>query len=255
MGGAAAAVGGASPATAGTPSGDRQLLLLLVCPLADCLLLSGPPGLELDGADRAVATVTGLRAGAYRFRLTVVDQQGATDSSVLSVRVLQSKTGSSRQPGQPVAPWVTWISPPLPPSSTAPPPVAHASGSHTLTLPNNSLVLRGSVTHGDQTQVRYLWVRDRQSPAAGVRTGQVDCGRGRSPGVTDPTLSCFQDVLFSSDRQPSLYLSNLVQGTYLFQLQVTDARGRSSSAAATVEVRPGGRSLLGPPPSALPGCC
>lgn len=51
------------------------------------------------------------------------------------------------------------------------PPVAHASGSHSLTLPNNSLVLRGSVTDGDQTQVRFLWVRDGQSPAAGVGTG------------------------------------------------------------------------------------
>lgn len=58
---------------------------------------------------------------------------------------------------------------PAPPARSLPP-VAHASGSHTLTLPNNSLVLRGSVTNGDQTQVRYLWVRDRQSPAAGVRT-------------------------------------------------------------------------------------
>lgn len=47
-------------------------------------------------------------------------------------------------------------------------PVAHASGSHTLTLPNNSLVLRGSVTDGDQSEVHFLWVRDSQSPAAGV---------------------------------------------------------------------------------------
>lgn len=114
------------------------------------------------------------------------DQQGATDSALLTVQVLQN-------PGLP--------------------PVAHAGGSHTLTLPNNSLVLRGSVTNGDQTEVRFQWVRDRQSPAAG-------------------------DVLYGSHLQPSLYLSNLVQGTYLFQLQVTDARGRCSSAAATVEVRP-----------------
>ncbi|KAM4568015.1 uncharacterized protein V3H82_012247 [Fundulus diaphanus] len=93
------------------------------------------------------------------------------------------------------------------------PPVAHASGSHVLTLPNNSLVLKGSVTDGDQTQVRYQWTRDSQSPAAG-------------------------EVLFGSETQPSLYLSDLVEGTYLFQLRVTDAQGRSSSATATVEVRP-----------------
>lgn len=58
----------------------------------------------------------------------------------------------------------------LPPAARSLPPVAHASGSHTLALPNNSLVLRGSVTDGDQTEVHYLWVRDSQSPAAGVST-------------------------------------------------------------------------------------
>lgn len=50
---------------------------------------------------------------------------------------------------------------------------------------------------------------------------------------------CVQDVLYDSDTQASLYLSNLVEGTYLFQLRVTDAQGRSSTATATVEVRPG----------------
>lgn len=50
---------------------------------------------------------------------------------------------------------------------------------------------------------------------------------------------CFQDVLYGSETQASLYLANLVEGTYLFQLRVTDAQGRSSSATATVEVRPG----------------
>ncbi|CAL8249817.1 unnamed protein product [Boreogadus saida] len=92
--------------------------------------------------------------------------------------------------------------------------VAHASGSHALTLPNSSLVLRGSVTDGDQSQVTFLWARDSQSPAAG-------------------------DVLYGSQTQPSAAnCSNLVEGTYLFQLRVTDAQGRGSTATATVEVRP-----------------
>ncbi|KAM8735325.1 dyslexia-associated protein KIAA0319 isoform 2-T2 [Acanthopagrus schlegelii] len=148
--------------------------------------VSGPPGLKLEGVDQAVATATGLRVGRYTFRLTVCDQEGATDSAALTVRVQEARSLL---------------------------PVAHASGSHTLTLPNNSLVLRGSVTDGDQTEIHYLWVRDSQSPAAG-------------------------DVLYSSDTQASLYLANLVEGTYLFQLRVTDAQARSSSATATVEVRP-----------------
>ncbi|XP_039974657.1 dyslexia-associated protein KIAA0319 [Xiphias gladius] len=148
--------------------------------------ISGPPGLKLEDVNRAVATATGLRVGRYTFRLTVSDQEGATDSASLTVRVQAARSL---------------------------PPVAHASGSHTLTLPNNSLVLRGSVTDGDQAEVHYLWVRDSQSPAAG-------------------------DVLYGSESQACLYLANLVEGTYLFQLRVTDARGRSSTATATVEVRP-----------------
>ncbi|XP_005744194.1 dyslexia-associated protein KIAA0319 [Pundamilia nyererei] len=148
--------------------------------------VSGPPGLRLDDADQPVATASGVRAGRYTFRLTVSDQEGATDSASLTVKVPEA--GSFL-------------------------PVAHASGSHSLTLPNNSLVLRGSVTNADQTVVHFLWTRDSQSPAAG-------------------------DVLYGSDTQPSLYLANLVEGTYLFQLKVTNAQGHSGSATATVEVRP-----------------
>ncbi|XP_023125606.2 dyslexia-associated protein KIAA0319 [Amphiprion ocellaris] len=149
-------------------------------------VVSGPPGLKLEDVDQAVATLTGVRVGRYTFKLTVSDQQGATDSASLTVRVQEA---------------------------TSLLPVAHASGSHTLILPNNSLVLRGSVTNGDQSSIHYRWTRYSQSPAAG-------------------------DVLYESDSQASLYLTNLVEGTYLFQLKVTDAQGRSSLATATVEVQP-----------------
>ena len=125
----------------------------------------------------------------------------------------------------------------LPPAAARLPPVAHASGSHTLTLPNNSLILRGSVTDGDQTRVQYLWVRDSQSPAAGV---SPDTKIRSDPMNIILTSVCLQDVLYGSETQASLYLANLVEGTYLFQLRATDAQGRSGTATATVEVRPGG---------------
>lgn len=48
-----------------------------------------------------------------------------------------------------------------------------------------------------------------------------------------------QEVLFGSETRRVLYLSDMVEGTYLFQLRVTDAQGRVSTATATVEVRPG----------------
>uniref|UniRef100_A0A8C2CGB2 Si:ch73-215d9.1 n=1 Tax=Cyprinus carpio TaxID=7962 RepID=A0A8C2CGB2_CYPCA len=146
-------------------------------------LISGPPGLKIKDDNKAVAIATGLRSGNYKFRLTVTDQKFP---AILCVIKFTAK------------------SLPL---------VAHASGSHTLTLPNNSLVLRGSVSNSGTANVSFLWVRDEQSPAAG-------------------------DVLYGSDHEAFLYLANLVEGTYLFQLQVTDIQGRSSMATATVEVRP-----------------
>ncbi|XP_063054502.1 dyslexia-associated protein KIAA0319 [Engraulis encrasicolus] len=148
--------------------------------------VSGPPGTKIEDASRAVTTATGLRAGNHKFLLTVKDQQGALDKAAFTVTVKEAR------------------SLPL---------VAHASGSHTLTLPNNSLVLRGSVSNAGPTNVSFVWVRDEQSPAAG-------------------------DILYSSERSCCLYLANLVEGTYLFQLRVSDGLGRSSSATATVEVRP-----------------
>uniref|UniRef100_A0A8B9H2J6 Si:ch73-215d9.1 n=1 Tax=Astyanax mexicanus TaxID=7994 RepID=A0A8B9H2J6_ASTMX len=104
-------------------------------------ILSGPPGSKIKDADKAVAMVTGLRAGSHKIKLTVQDQQGEADSAVITVTVTEAK------------------SLPL---------IAHASGSHTLTLPNNSLVLRGSASNCGSVNVSYLWVRDEQSPAAGV---------------------------------------------------------------------------------------
>lgn len=50
------------------------------------------------------------------------------------------------------------------------PPRAQAGGRHVLTLPNNSITLDGSRSTDDRGIVSYLWIRDGQSPAAGVST-------------------------------------------------------------------------------------
>ncbi|XP_019379267.1 PREDICTED: dyslexia-associated protein KIAA0319 homolog isoform X2 [Gavialis gangeticus] len=93
------------------------------------------------------------------------------------------------------------------------PPHAHAGGKHVLVLPNNSVTLDGSKSTDDQGIMSYLWIRDGQSPAAG-------------------------DVIHGSDHKPVLQLTNLVEGTYIFHLKVTDAKGDSDIDTATVEVRP-----------------
>ncbi|KAM4687319.1 dyslexia-associated protein KIAA0319-like isoform 2-T2 [Discoglossus pictus] len=93
------------------------------------------------------------------------------------------------------------------------PPKANAGGIHVLVLPNNSISLDGSKSVESQGTASYLWTRDGQSPAAG-------------------------DVLYSSDHEAVLQLTNLVEGIYLFHLKVTDTKGESDTDTATVEVRP-----------------
>lgn len=123
---------------------------------------------RLEGTNQQVATASGLQQGRYILRLTVTDQQGVTESTSLPVRVQEGQGGVVKgSQTNALSPTPSLFPLPLPAARSLPP-VAHASGSHTLTLPNSSLVLRGSVTSGDQSHVHFLWVRDRQSPAAGV---------------------------------------------------------------------------------------
>ncbi|XP_054672510.1 dyslexia-associated protein KIAA0319 homolog isoform X4 [Grus americana] len=148
--------------------------------------ISGPSSVQMENGNKAIATVTGLQVGTYRFRLTVKDQQGLSSASVLSITVKEENNS---------------------------PPRAHAGGKHVLVLPNNSVTLDGSRSADDQGIVSYLWIRDGQSPAAG-------------------------DVIYGSDHEAVLQLTNLVEGTYTFHLKVTDAKGDSDIDSATVEVRP-----------------
>ncbi|NXI35030.1 K0319 protein, partial [Galbula dea] len=102
--------------------------------------ISGPSSVQMENGDKAIATVTGLQVGTYRFRLTVKDQQGLSSASVLSITVKEENNS---------------------------PPRARAGGKHVLVLPNNSITLDGSRSADDQGIVSYLWIRDGQSPAAG----------------------------------------------------------------------------------------
>uniref|UniRef100_G1MTW5 KIAA0319 n=1 Tax=Meleagris gallopavo TaxID=9103 RepID=G1MTW5_MELGA len=102
--------------------------------------ISGPSYVQMENGDKAVATVSGLQVGTYRFRLTVKDQQGLSSACMLSITVKEENNS---------------------------PPRAHAGGKHVLVLPNNSVTLDGSRSADDQGIVSYLWIRDGQSPAAG----------------------------------------------------------------------------------------
>lgn len=90
------------------------------------------------------------------------------------------------------------------------PPVANAGADQTLTLPTNSTTLNGSLSSdADGTIVSYAWI-------------QVS-----GPSVVDPANVMNYDI------------SNLVVGTYVFQLIVTDNDGAYSTAdTVTIVVNP-----------------
>uniref|UniRef100_UPI00358E6D03 dyslexia-associated protein KIAA0319-like protein homolog isoform X2 n=1 Tax=Myxine glutinosa TaxID=7769 RepID=UPI00358E6D03 len=91
-------------------------------------------------------------------------------------------------------------------------PSANAGGHKVLVLPNSTTVLDGSHSTDDQGIVSYLWSRDLSSPAAG-------------------------EVVNGSNKLPVLLVTNLVEGSYIFHLKVTDSSGKSNEDSATVEVK------------------
>lgn len=95
-------------------------------------------------------------------------------------------------------------------------PVANAGGNKTITLPTASVTLNGIGTDADGSVDTYLWVK-MSGPTTFNQSGQ---------------------------NTPNLALTNLVQGTYVFLLTVTDNDGASHSAQATVTVNPSGANQL-----------
>src|SRR6185295_18827129 len=88
------------------------------------------------------------------------------------------------------------------------PPTANAGSDITLTLPVNSTTLLGSGTDADGTITGYAWTR-----------------------VSGPTTYTLGSV-----NAATTTLTNLVQGTYVFRLTVTDNGGASGTDNVTVTV-------------------
>lgn len=86
-------------------------------------------------------------------------------------------------------------------------PVVNAGADATLTLPTNTINLSGSATDADGTIASYNWT-------------QISGPTGTLAGQTTPTLQ----------------LTNLLAGTYVFQLTVTDDKGATNSDNVTVSV-------------------
>lgn len=147
--------------------------------------VSGPSTALINPVTAASTTVSSLVAGTYVFRLTVTDNDGATDSDETTVVVN-----------------------PAPVPNAAP--TANAGSNRSITLPTNSTTLSGSGADTDGTITAYRW-----SQVSGPNTATIATTTAASTGV-----------------------SNLVEGTYVFRLTVTDNDGARDADDVTVTVNP-----------------
>jgi len=141
---------------------------------------SGPSG-TLVGETTATLALSNLIDGTYVFRLTVIDDDGASAFDEATVTVN--------------------------PAPVNQPPTANAGVDFSLVLPTNSANLSGSGSDTDGTISTYLWTK--QSGPSVTMTN-----------TSDPTLS----------------VSNLLEGIYVFRLTVTDDDGASDFDEATITV-------------------
>jgi gliding motility-associated-like protein len=145
--------------------------------------LSGPAAATITNDSLPNVTLSSLVVGVYNFRLTVTDDDGASDEDDVQVTVNAPATNQ--------------------------PPVANAGADKTVTLPTNIANLTGSASDPDNLIVRYTWVKV-SGPAVTM-------------GATD---------------QPTLSVSGLVEGTYVFRLEVEDQSAAIDTDDVTVLVLP-----------------
>ena len=92
--------------------------------------------LHLSATNTAGITVSNLQVGAYIYRLTVTDNDGATDTDDVTVTVNNAPANQA--------------------------PNANAGPNRIITLPTSSATLNGSGTDADGTIATYLWVAGKR---------------------------------------------------------------------------------------------
>lgn len=250
--------------------------------------VSGPAAPTFSGATTASLTASNLIQGTYTFRITVTDNDGATAFDEVNV-VVQSAvnqspianagpnksitlpTNSTNFTGSGVDPdgtivsyaWVqisgaaatltnantatltvqvpsdgtytfrltvtdndgatgsSTVTLTVNPAAINQPPVVSAGPNQSITLPQNSLNLTGIASDPDGTIDTYLWIK-----------------------FSGPTAT------LTNANTPTVSLADMVEGTYVFRLTVTDNGGLSSSANVTVSVLP---AAVNQPPVANAG--
>ncbi|HVT84108.1 MAG TPA: tandem-95 repeat protein [Chitinophagaceae bacterium] len=237
--------------------------------------ISGPTQFIIVSPTQAQTVINNLVQGVYLFQLTVTDNQGATGKDTVQVTVNPANIaptanagpdenitlptsnvtlfGSGNDPDGSIASYQwTKISGPTQFTIVSPtqaqtvinnlvqgvyqfqltvtdnqgaigkdtvvitvnaaniPPTANAGPNQNITLPTNSITLVGSGSDPDGTIASYQWTK-----------------------ISGPT-----QFTIVSPTQAQTVINNLVQGTYQFQLKVTDNQGATDTATVTVTVNP-----------------
>lgn len=110
---------------------------------------------------------------------------------------------------------ITWMAEPSAGTSNQPP-VANAGVDQSIQLPTNTVTLSGSGTDPDGSIAAYEWVK-----------------------VSGPAATIF------SPTSASTTVNNLVEGTYIFQLTVTDNNGATGADQVTIIVTPAAAGTIG----------
>ncbi len=141
------------------------------------------PGATLSNAGSPTMSVVVTIAGTYTFRLTVTDNDGASDTDDV---VLTVNAAAVNQP-----------------------PIANAGTNQTITLPQNAINLTGTGTDNDGSIISYLWT---------IQSG--------------PT------AMLTNENSPTVSIANMLEGTYVLRLTVTDDGGLTGFSEVTVSVLP-----------------
>jgi gliding motility-associated-like protein len=142
------------------------------------------PAATLTNQSTNNLTLTDLVQGTYGLRLTVTDEDGATDFD--DVIIVVNAVAANQTP------------------------TANAGADKTITLPTSALNLSGSGSDPDGTIAAYSWVK-----------------------VSGPT------VTLGVTNLATLSLTNLLEGVYVFRLEVEDDDGASDTDDVKVTVLPG----------------
>ena len=143
--------------------------------------ISGPSQADIASPLSSGTTVNTLIEGTYIFKFTVEDNKGATASDEVAITVKEAPNQS---------------------------PVAKAGSDQTITLPLNSVVLRGSGLDSDGTVATYQWIQ-----------------------VSGPTRANI-----SSPASATTIIDSLKQGVYVFRFTVTDNKGLTGVDDITITV-------------------